>query len=293
MHTIPFIVEQRIYDVPYAVHHYEEVPVQQVHYDVPPQFEEKPKTDEWYETVSTDIPYEGPAIEVIPLWPHKELEESPYVAERKPRSDTKPEDYLLLKNDDLENIPYAHGRPHALSYTSIEEQRSIRSRASTVDTGTVNLLWRQQEFRASLYEADRKRPPLAEPTIRRETEPIIRRRSTIRGDYDPPGIGNSLSIETLLIPGHITHHFHYAEVHELKRSHSELGKSTSSLASDAPSSVYDQHLHRQADLPFSPRTIETVDYEVREYGVPPHRPLESIPSLPIPLSPLLEKLAEG
>jgi hypothetical protein len=116
------------------------------------------------------------------MWPDEELQHIPFVAERRVRSETKKsEDFLLLKNDDIEKVAYEHGRPASLSYTNIEETRSYRSHSSGLESAGVNLLWRQKEFRASIYDGDKKRPySWVEPTItHRETDPVPRRSSTL------------------------------------------------------------------------------------------------------------------
>lgn len=149
----------------------------------------------------------------------------------------RPEDYLLLKNEEIEKIEYEYNRPASLSYNNIEETRSYRSQSSINETPEVHLLWRQKEFRASLYEGDKKRGHVEPAASRRETDPIMRRSSTIRDDHSPPG--------------HVTTHYQHSEIFELKRSYGELSQSNLWLTSDTTDSVYEHHLFRLKDLPYN------------------------------------------
>lgn len=121
-----------------------------------------------------------------------------------------------------------------MSYTNIEETRPVRSEDFSFVSNEINLLWKQREFRASLYEVEKKRPGVEPVVVRREIESVVGRRSTLREDYDPSG--------------RVTHHFHDSKVHELRRSGSEIA-STSSLTSDTTASVYEHFLFRYKELP--------------------------------------------
>ncbi|KAI6181302.1 hypothetical protein M3Y98_00814600 [Aphelenchoides besseyi] len=280
--------EHVIYDLPpsevYEMHYGAEMPFtgfeveKQTHYEMPPPatvYDEPP--------VFTDFPTWGQSHQYdYELIYRPDFNKHPLVIEEckshvyelpveqpvRARSETKKsEDFLLLRGDDLDNLPYTHARPPSLSYTNIGDTR--RSRTSTVvsELSDVQLLWRRTEFRASLYEPNRR--VVVEREVRRETDPIVRRQ---------PSASTAAS-----------------DIQELRRSTSEVGRSMSSISSDTISSVYDQHLFLRLEMPFSPLVINrvpsplTFEPEKRERGVPPRRPLEPIPSLPTPVVSPVEK----
>ncbi|KAI6207132.1 hypothetical protein M3Y94_00994900 [Aphelenchoides besseyi] len=249
--------------------HYELPPLATV-YDEPPVFVDFPT---WGQSHQHD--YEliyRPDFDKHPLVIEERIRhvyELPVEQPARVRSETKrSEDFLLLRNDDLDNLPYTHGRPPSLSYTNIGETRRSRTSTAVSELSDVQLLWRRSEFRASLYEPNRR--VVVEREVRRETDPIVRRQ---------PSASTAAS-----------------DIQELRRSTSEVGRSMSSISSDTVSSVYDQHLFLRLEMPFTPLVISrvpppplTFEPEERERGVPPRRPLEPIPSLPTPVVSPVEK----
>ncbi|CAD5227523.1 unnamed protein product [Bursaphelenchus xylophilus] len=157
---------------------------------------------------------------------------------------------VLLPDQPYEDVPQAS----EADTIRRESHLSLRD-----DQDAPVLLWRSREFRASFLEIDpsaqrdlviedRKRGILTDPVKRKAESSVIRRRTTIREDYGPPK--------------HYTHHFQYADVHELKRSSDELGYSSSTLSSSKNvKEVYDVVLYRSLEMIYVPLVIEYTRYD--------------------------------